>query len=128
MEIKGITDSVTTCDCCGRTHLKRTVAIETEDGEILHYGTSCAAAYLKVPGSYTAKTAERMVSKYHVMQESKKRFEAACERAKAEANATGECQHVVRLRDGHYSVRREAANTDYRYICPRETFEPQAAA
>ncbi len=126
MEIRGITDSVSTCDCCGKTNLKRTVAIETESGEILHYGTSCAASYLKVPGSYSAKTAEKMVVNYRAMQERKKLLAAVCERAQSQANATGQNQDVVRTRDGVYVVRGEAANNGYRYICPRATFEPQA--
>ena len=126
MEIKGITDSVTTCDCCGKTNLKRTVAIETENGEIVYYGTSCAATYLKVSGNYTARTAEKMVAKFHAMQERKRHFDDACKRAQIQANATGQAQDVVRTRDGVYVVRGEAANTGYRYICPRATFEPQA--
>jgi hypothetical protein len=36
-------DSVTTCDCCGRTELKATVAMQLSDGGILHYGRTCAA-------------------------------------------------------------------------------------
>lgn len=36
-------DSVTTCDCCGRTGLKATVAMQLDCGGILHYGRTCAA-------------------------------------------------------------------------------------
>ena len=38
-----ITDEVDTCDCCGRTELKATVAMQLSDGGILHYGRTCAA-------------------------------------------------------------------------------------
>lgn len=38
----GLDDSVTTCDCCGRSDLKFTVTIELEGGEIAHYGQVCA--------------------------------------------------------------------------------------
>lgn len=38
----GTDESVTTCDCCGRSNLKFTVAIELSDGEIVHYGQVCA--------------------------------------------------------------------------------------
>jgi hypothetical protein len=41
--ILGITDEITTCDHCGREGLKRTVALCMADGEIVHYGTTCAA-------------------------------------------------------------------------------------
>lgn len=36
-------DSVDTCDCCGRTGLKVTVAMKLDDGGILYYGRTCAA-------------------------------------------------------------------------------------
>lgn len=39
----GIDDSVTTCDCCGKSGLKYTVAMELDSGEIVHYGCVCAA-------------------------------------------------------------------------------------
>ncbi len=39
----GTDDSVTTCDCCGKVNLKFTVAIELDDGEIVHYGSTCAS-------------------------------------------------------------------------------------
>lgn len=42
----GVTDEVTVCDCCGKRNLKVTVALETEGGDILHYGRDCAGAAL----------------------------------------------------------------------------------
>lgn len=39
----GITDAVTTCDCCGKSNLKCTVEIELDGGEIVHYGRICAS-------------------------------------------------------------------------------------
>jgi hypothetical protein len=38
-----ITDEINTCECCGRTNLKATVAMQLSDGGILHYGRTCAA-------------------------------------------------------------------------------------
>lgn len=43
MKILGVNDEQTTCDCCGKTNLKKTVVIEKEDGSIVRYGTACAA-------------------------------------------------------------------------------------
>ncbi|MER5952068.1 hypothetical protein ABT127_39130 [Streptomyces sp. NPDC001904] len=51
--IKGVVDDCTECGCCGRTNLKRTVALMpldqdgNEDGAVCYYGTSCAAAALR---------------------------------------------------------------------------------
>ena len=40
--ILGSDDSINTCDCCGKTDLKATWAVEMiETGEILHYGSVC---------------------------------------------------------------------------------------
>lgn len=38
----GTDDGITTCDCCGKSGLKFTVAIEMDDGEVVHYGQVCA--------------------------------------------------------------------------------------
>ncbi|MCX5206104.1 hypothetical protein OG897_32420 [Streptomyces sp. NBC_00237] len=51
--IKGVTDDCTTCDCCGRSNLKRTVALipldedGNEDGDAVYYGTACAAMAMR---------------------------------------------------------------------------------
>lgn len=40
----GFTEEVTACDCCGRTDLKGTYAIEDmQNGGIMYYGCVCAA-------------------------------------------------------------------------------------
>jgi hypothetical protein len=40
--VLGFTDSVHTCDCCGKTDLKGTFGIEMiETGEVLYYGSVC---------------------------------------------------------------------------------------
>lgn len=43
-EILGIDDSVNTCDCCGKTGLKFTVAVDVA-GQILHYGSVCVTRH-----------------------------------------------------------------------------------
>ncbi|MFI0822231.1 hypothetical protein ACH4TX_41655 [Streptomyces sp. NPDC021098] len=50
--IKGTTTDTTTCNCCGRTNLRRTVILipldadGNEHGEVGYYGTGCAATLL----------------------------------------------------------------------------------
>ena len=41
MKVLGIVDNVNTCDCCGKTGLERTVAIDL-NGDVVYYGTTCA--------------------------------------------------------------------------------------
>ena len=43
MQALYITDEITTCECCGRSELKATVAMQLSDGGILFYGRTCAA-------------------------------------------------------------------------------------
>jgi hypothetical protein len=45
--IEGVTDERDSCDCCGKTNLKRTVVLRTPDGEHVYFGTSCAARAMK---------------------------------------------------------------------------------
>jgi hypothetical protein len=52
MKYLGLTDEVTSCDCCGKSDLQRTVAFETDGGETVYYGTTCATRH-------TGKTAQR---------------------------------------------------------------------
>lgn len=48
-------DSVNVCDCCGKTGLKFTFVVETDDGEILHYGSTCVT-------KHTGRTAAKAFS------------------------------------------------------------------
>lgn len=52
-QVKGITEDITTCDCCGRQDLMRTVCISILDADgnheaFTHYGTGCAASWVSV--------------------------------------------------------------------------------
>lgn len=45
--VRGWTEDVTTCQCCGREELRGTVVLEhVETGEILYYGCVCAGRAL----------------------------------------------------------------------------------
>lgn len=52
----GVSDDVTTCECCGKRNLKRTVTLEFvgENTEV-HYGTTCAAKALAKRGNKVSK-------------------------------------------------------------------------
>lgn len=41
-QIKGFTDSINECDCCGKQNLKGTYIMLSEFEEIKHFGSSCA--------------------------------------------------------------------------------------
>ena len=44
--VRGISDK-SECDVCGKTNLKLTIVIESEGGDLLHYGSDCAARTLR---------------------------------------------------------------------------------
>jgi hypothetical protein len=44
--VRGISDKGE-CDVCGKTNLKLTIVIESEGGDLLHYGSDCAARTLR---------------------------------------------------------------------------------
>ena len=48
MRYLGTSDDVTACDCCGKTRLKSTVAIEDASENVVYYGVTCAAKALRV--------------------------------------------------------------------------------
>jgi hypothetical protein len=64
----GTDDSITNCDCCGRSGLKFTVIIELDDGDIAHYGQVCA-------GRNTGKAPK--VIKAEIRDEAKRVIDAA---------------------------------------------------
>lgn len=65
--VAGITDEVDTCECCGRTDLKRAVALQDRDsGEVTFFGVVCAARALAIDAGDVlplAKDAQRRVER-----------------------------------------------------------------
>lgn len=50
--VLGINDDRDSCQCCGKTGLKRVVWIRNDDtGEVVHYGTTCAMSPEKGMGA-----------------------------------------------------------------------------
>lgn len=54
--VLGTCDNVTTCDCCGRDGLKRTVALDNGAG-VTFYGTTCASKASKRSAGYITRKA-----------------------------------------------------------------------
>jgi ribosome-binding protein aMBF1 (putative translation factor) len=55
--ILGTDDAVNTCDCCGKTNLKFTFAVDV-DGEVLHYGSVCVRKWTGKTASQANKEAK----------------------------------------------------------------------
>ena len=126
--IKGIVDYKNECDCCGKTNLKRTVAFQNGDADILYYGTSCFANYVRttehinIPGSYTTKNAEQLVEKYNRIQKIKIDFEEAKQSAIKMCLETKEDVSVFRSENRFY-LRTERSNVGHLFQFPRYTAE-----
>ena len=48
MQLLGITDEITTCDCCGKSKLKKTFVIKDDNGNINYYGSTCYARIMGI--------------------------------------------------------------------------------
>lgn len=72
-----IVDDVNTCDCCGKSNLKSTVAMERDDGEVLYFGSVCATSHSGRAGKV-------------IRSEAQAAYDSKVEAAKAEFNASEE--------------------------------------
>jgi hypothetical protein len=89
MKYLGITEEFTACDCCGKSNLQCTVAFEREDGEVVHYGRTCAA-----------RNTGKSVAKWQ--GERNKEVEALKAKARAEHCASAEyIAYAAKLAEGH---------------------------
>jgi transposase len=73
------------CDKCGKNELKKTIALDV-DGEVLYYGTTCAAKALHIPNGAMKAHQEimgwaRSFKKDHKISQ-KERFNAFVEKMK----------------------------------------------
>lgn len=59
LKILGINNEQTTCDCCGRTNLKKTVVLTNGETEV-RYGTECAANALRIAKKDVEKELRRV--------------------------------------------------------------------
>ena len=68
-KILAIVDDVTSCECCGKSDLARTVAIENaENGEIKYFGTTCALKPAKGFGFEKKEMSKAIGSYNHALQ------------------------------------------------------------
>jgi hypothetical protein len=69
MKQLGTTDAVNACDCCGKTGLKFTFAVELESGEVVHYGSTCVTKHTgKTPARIQAEIYDRSVEALKVKE------------------------------------------------------------
>jgi len=106
----GINDDVDSCDCCGKTGLKRVVWLEDEHGAVTHFGVNCAARALGLYGSF--KTSQDLKDAFDRAQTDRQAYEATRTQCTEQTARTGEEHVILRSRSGHgvrYLVIREKA-------------------
>ena len=77
LKVVGTSDEVTSCECCGKQNLKKTVALMDDEGNVRYYGCNCAAQAI-------CKTGKKITSK-DVRNEAKSADTAAKLQARADA-------------------------------------------
>lgn len=100
-----VTDTHTTCDCCGKNGLKKTVVM-SDGNDHWFYGTSCAAA---AAGVKVTSKSSNPVAAINDGFERQKRLQEAKNVAQWDADETGE-PHVVIKHNGTFKVLRAAAH------------------
>lgn len=60
-KVLGLSDDVTTCDCCGKTNLKKTVVLDNGEATVF-YGVDCAATVLR--GTKKAKVEIEWIARW----------------------------------------------------------------
>lgn len=78
----GTTQDFDTCECCGRTGLKKVVALQTPEGDITYFGTACAA---KATGWTTTEVTRAAKKADDEKRRAEDRARAAAEAARREA-------------------------------------------
>jgi hypothetical protein len=85
----GTDDSINTCDCCGKTGLKFTFAVELDSGEVVHYGSTCVTRH-------TGKTPAKIANEVFAREQAEK---AICE---AQFRATVESSRLeAKMKEAH---------------------------
>ena len=105
LRIISLSDTVTRCDCCGKSNLKKTVVLTSSDSnfpgsdEIQHFGQSCAQTALRNSGAKGYRN-ERTAKEMNTLAES-----AKTELAKAQCVELISTRKVVLIRSiGCYSL------------------------
>jgi hypothetical protein len=95
-KILGVDDSITSCDCCGKSNLKKTVALDAE-GEIVYYGVNCAARALGFTDkTYSTRNASELVTRFNAREKLRQEKARLVAIADDYANKSGHAYVVTR--------------------------------
>jgi hypothetical protein len=104
MRFKGIVDNVNDCDCCGKTGLVKTVALETNGGEVVYYGVTCASVALGYGKEFTTRNAHKLAERVELREKYAKLLASAMASAQEKANASQKIQVVLFKKDKYHKL------------------------
>lgn len=104
MRFKGIVDNVNDCDCCGKTGLVKTVALETNEGAIVYYGVTCASIALGYGKEFTTRNAHKLAERVELREKYAKLLANAMASAQEKANASQSDQVVLFKKDKYHKM------------------------
>jgi len=111
MKLLGINDDADTCGLCGKTHLKRVMWIEDDEGNVDQYGTTCGAKKLGLNGKY--ETPEAVRDAFNLQEKRRINRERAEQSAQKRANETGESIAIMRNGTAYTGVTERQLNSNF---------------
>lgn len=93
-KIIGVTDEVCTCDCCGRTDLKRTIVLDLGEGNIVHFGSLCAARSMGRTGKGQQHKVENEAASAQFLADREKMIAAKVAARRAELLAMSRAEYA----------------------------------
>jgi hypothetical protein len=100
-KILGLTEENTTCDCCGKTNLKVTVALETETG-IVYFGRDCAAK--AIIGNGKASSVKSIETTAKAVELAKKLLAAGHDAIKVAGAVSGRYGYPTSTKNGKLTI------------------------
>jgi len=104
IQVLGVNDDKHTCQCCGKSGLKRVVWLSIDGANPVHYGTTCAARVGGVTGS-AARDLDEVVARLKAREVRAAAWHQVNLEARETANRKLVTQFVVEVDRGYLSMR-----------------------
>lgn len=112
VRVLGFDESVNTCECCGKSPIKGTFAVELASGQVMYYGSTCVTRHTGKPAKV-------------ILQDARAALAVRCQSARQEVrDHPTYAAYEARMRQAHTAG---LIGSAFREFCRRE-WEAQAAA
>jgi hypothetical protein len=110
----GTDDSITACDCCGKSGLKLTVLIQLDCGDVVNYGTTCASRNTGKPSKQIK--AEIRTEAKRVRDAAAAEYKASAEFQALAAKLQSRPRNLIGRAALEYILAEDAADTEARCL------------